>query len=89
MSGCGTAQTDSQVVLNFSSCSSGVPSTDLATSDCRNIVSCMGLARLAPSHPGLPSGYEHPAWGIVLELCKVRESSLIGFEVTLVCDHTK
>ncbi|GAX73164.1 hypothetical protein CEUSTIGMA_g617.t1 [Chlamydomonas eustigma] len=35
-----------------------------------NIVSCHGLVELAPTHPGLPKGYQHPMWGMVLELCK-------------------
>jgi len=38
---------------------------------CRNIVACHGLVHLDPNHAGLPRGYEHPCWGIVLELCKV------------------
>ena len=38
----------------------------------RNIVSCCGIMQLPVDHPGLPKGYQHPAWGMALELCKVR-----------------
>lgn len=38
----------------------------------RHIVSCLGMVQLPPGHPGLPSGYKYPAWGMLLELSKVR-----------------